>query len=195
MENSSNGEFVETARVVVVSNENNFRNKTICIGISMSISCMMLVISIPILIAHTTSMITAEILVKNSTYILNQTSNTDVPSKPEIQDNLRPVPGSLRPVPSGISTDDKPTTDRPTYRPRNDPQVKLVSEEDIDCKCRAPFYPASNCSLCYYSRVLKIDKPKNSTKKWPYKYCQFKNLTHFKGFMAQKRFNLKCVSF
>ena len=50
-------------------------------------------------------------------------------------------------VPSNSAS--KPALDMEN-RYRSDKSIVQETVDDLDCNCRHPFYPAPNCTLCYY---------------------------------------------
>ena len=142
--------LVETG--TVVQDGANIRNrkllKPICITISMSVSCMLLVISIPILIAHIkrtsadathheSSTQSSPANLNQTVLFLIETSNSDVAWMPDDmempldnphQDQLKPITGPINMIKN----------------------IKTPPQNGSSCQCRSPFQPAHNCTLCFH---------------------------------------------
>ena len=124
--------------------------KTICITISIGISCMLLVVSIPILIAHLNNESTDEsstveaVSTQSAPVDLNQTISFLVQT-PYDHDTLMPDAMDM-PFDSPQQIHLKPITG-PTHMRHN---IKMPPQDGSSCQCRSPFQPAHNCALCFH---------------------------------------------
>ena len=126
----------ETEREIGASNQIRIQNKSIYIAISMIAPCTLLLITIPILITHTKHPPTDDNSIQHSTIYPTNTSNYGFTQKPYTQTVLQ----TEFPANIDITASNDITTS-------ND---STVTETDQSCKCRTPFQPTRNCTLCFF---------------------------------------------